>query len=212
MTNDTDKTNELHKEINPMNDHTAGQADEQNRDSDLNMDQDTNGAEMMLDQALLRLSEAEALIAGHQTEVLRLYADAQNIRRRAEQDVEKAHKYGQERLLSELLPVIDNLERALQASGVEENELLTALKQGVELTLKSFVDCLSKFNVDVLDPVGEPFDPLFHQAIGMVESKTAEPDSVLAVMQKGYSLNGRVLRPAMVMVARAPTGSIDIKA
>jgi molecular chaperone GrpE len=212
MTNDTDKTNELHKEINPMNDHTAGQADEQNRDSDLNMDQDTDGAEMTLDQALLRLSEAEALIAGHQTEVLRLHADAQNIRRRAEQDVEKAHKYGQERLLSELLPVIDNLERALQASGVEENELLTALKQGVELTLKSFVDCLRKFNVDVLDPVGEPFDPLFHQAIGMVESKTAEPDSVLAVMQKGYSLNGRVLRPAMVMVARAPTGSIDIKA
>ncbi|MDP3516395.1 MAG: nucleotide exchange factor GrpE [Pseudohongiella sp.] len=212
MTNDTDKTNELHKEINPMNDHTAGQADEQNRDSDLNLDQDTDGAEMTLDQALLRLSEAEALIAGHQTEVLRLHADAQNIRRRAEQDVEKAHKYGQERLLSELLPVIDNLERALQASGVEENELLTALKQGVELTLKSFVDCLRKFNVDVLDPVGEPFDPLFHQAIGMVESKTAEPDSVLAVMQKGYSLNGRVLRPAMVMVARAPTGSIDIKA
>ncbi|MDP2380137.1 MAG: nucleotide exchange factor GrpE, partial [Pseudohongiella sp.] len=167
MTNDTDKTNELHKEINPMNDHTAGQADEQNRDSDLNLDQDTDGAEMTLDQALLRLSEAEALIAGHQTEVLRLHADAQNIRRRAEQDVEKAHKYGQERLLSELLPVIDNLERALQASGVEENELLTALKQGVELTLKSFVDCLRKFNVDVLDPVGEPFDPLFHQAIGM---------------------------------------------
>ncbi len=196
-----------------MNDHTtAQQADEQNRDSDLNMDQDTDGAEMTLDQALLRLSEAEALIAGHQAEVLRLHADAQNIRRRAEQDVEKAHKYGQERLLSELLPVIDNLERALQASGVEENELLTALKQGVELTLKSFVDCLRKFNVDVLDPVGEPFDPLFHQAIGMMESKTAEPDSVLAVMQKGYSLNGRVLRPAMVMVARAPTGSIDIKA
>ncbi len=212
MTNDTDKTNELHKEINPMNDHTAGQADEQNRDSDFNLDQDTDGAEMTLDQALLRLAEAEALIAGHQTEVLRLHADAQNIRRRAEQDVEKAHKYGQERLLSELLPVIDNLERALQASGVEENELLTALKQGVELTLKSFVDCLRKFNVDVLDPVGEPFDPLFQQAIGMVESKTAEPDSVLAVMQKGYSLNGRVLRPAMVMVARAPTGSIDIKA
>lgn len=196
-----------------MNDHTtAQQADEQNRDSDLNMDQDTDGVEMTLDQALLRLSEAEALIAGHQAEVLRLHADAQNIRRRAEQDVEKAHKYGQERLLSELLPVIDNLERALQASGVEENELLTALKQGVELTLKSFVDCLRKFNVDVLDPVGEPFDPLFHQAIGMMESKTAEPDSVLAVMQKGYSLNGRVLRPAMVMVARAPTGSIDIKA
>jgi molecular chaperone GrpE len=144
--------------------------------------------------------------------MMRLHADAQNIRRRAEQDIEKAHKYGQERLLSELLPVIDNLERALQASGTDDNELLLALKQGVELTLKSFVDCLRKFNVEMLDPVGEPFDPLFHQAIAMVESKTSEPESVLSVMQKGYSLNGRVLRPAMVVVARAPAASIDTRA
>lgn len=195
-----------------MNDHTADQADEQNSETGFNMDHDLGSAEMSLDEALGRLTEAEALIAGHQTEVLRLHADAQNIRRRAEQDVEKAHKYGQERLLSELLPVIDNLERALQAAGTDGNELLTALKQGVELTLKNFVDCLRKFNVEVLDPVGEPFDPLFHQAIGMLESHTAEPDSVLSVMQKGYSLNGRVLRPAMVMVARAPVASIDTRA
>jgi molecular chaperone GrpE len=197
-----------------MNDHTAGQADEQNSDSDFNLDQEQSlgSAEMTLDEALSKLTEAEVLIAGHQTEVLRLHADAQNIRRRAEQDIEKAHKYGQERLLSELLPVIDNLERALQASGTDDNELLLALKQGVELTLKSFVDCLRKFNVEMLDPVGEPFDPLFHQAIAMVESKTAEPDSVLSVMQKGYSLNGRVLRPAMVVVARAPAASIDTRA
>jgi molecular chaperone GrpE len=195
-----------------MNDHTTGQADEQNSDSGFNLDQDLDGAEMTLDEALSKLTEAEALIAGHQTEVLRLHADAQNIRRRAEQDIEKAHKYGQERLLSGLLPVIDNLERALQASGTDDNALLLALKQGVELTLKSFVDCLRKFNVEMLDPVGEPFDPLFHQAIAMVESKTAEPDSVLSVMQKGYSLNGRVLRPAMVVVARAPAATIDTKA
>jgi molecular chaperone GrpE len=195
-----------------MNDHTTGQSDEQNSDSGFNLDQDLDGAEMTLDEALSKLTEAEALIAGHQTEVLRLHADAQNIRRRAEQDIEKAHKYGQERLLSELLPVIDNLERALQASGTDDNALLLALKQGVELTLKSFVDCLRKFNVEMLDPVGEPFDPLFHQAIAMLESKTAEPDSVLSVMQKGYSLNGRVLRPAMVVVARAPAATIDSKA
>lgn len=195
-----------------MNDHTTGQADEQNSDSGFNLDQDLDGAEMTLDEALSKLTEAEALTAGHQTEVLRLHADAQNIRRRAEQDIEKAHKYGQERLLSELLPVIDNLERALQASGTDDNALLLALKQGVELTLKNFVDCLRKFNVEMLDPVGEPFDPLFHQAIAMVESKTAEPDSVLSVMQKGYSLNGRVLRPAMVVVARAPAATIDTRA
>jgi len=169
------------------------------------------------DDVLVRLAEAEAVIAGHQTEVLRLHADMQNIRRRAEQDVEKAHKFGQEKLISELLPVLDNLERALQASdgqasAAEGSGQVSALRQGVELTLKSFLDCLRKFHVEVLDPVGEPFNPQFHQAMGMMESTTAEPDSVLAVMQKGYSLHGRVLRPAMVMVARAPSAGVDVKA
>lgn len=164
---------------------------------------------LTLEQALERLDEADAAMAGHQAEVLRLHADMQNIRRRAEQDVEKAHKYGQEKLVSELLPVIDNLERALQAAEDKDSDLVSALRQGVELTLKSFVDCLRKFNVEALDPVGEPFDPQFHQAIGMLESNTAEPDTVMTVMQKGYTLNGRVLRPAMVMVARAPTGNTD---
>lgn len=196
-------SNDVNKEHDPI--------DEQVTDASADDAQESAG-ELTLEQALLKLAEAEAVIAGHQTEVLRLHADAQNIRRRAEQDVEKAHKYGQERLLSELLPVIDNLERALQAAQGEESEQITALKQGVELTLKSFLDCLRKFNVEVLDPVGEPFNPQFHQAMGMLESQTAEPDSVLAVMQKGYSLNGRVLRPAMVMIARAPTAGVDVNA
>jgi molecular chaperone GrpE len=197
MTNDFNKESDL--------------TEEQMMDDSVSGEQDSAG-ELTLEQALLRLAEADAVMAGHQTEVLRLHADAQNIRRRAEQDVEKAHKYGQERLLSELLPVIDNLERALQAAQGEDSEQIAALKQGVELTLKSFIDCLRKFNVEVIDPVGEPFNPLFHQAMGMAESKTAEPDSVLAVMQKGYTLNGRVLRPAMVMIARAPTDGIDVNA
>ena len=162
---------------------------------------------LTLQQALDRLAEAEEAMAAHQSEVLRLHADMQNIRRRAEQDVERAHKYGQEKLVSELLPVIDNLERALQAAADKDDELVTALKQGVELTLKSFTNCLQKFNVSALDPVGEPFNPEFHQAMGMMESDTAEPDSEVAVMQKGYTLNGRVLRPAMVMVAKAPSGA-----
>jgi molecular chaperone GrpE len=170
--------------------------------------QDTAGNDgLTLQQALDRLAEAEETMAAHQSEVLRLHADMQNIRRRAEQDVERAHKYGQEKLVSELLPVIDNLERALQAAADKDDELVTALKQGVELTLKSFTNCLQKFNVLALDPVGEPFNPEFHQAMGMMESETAEPDSVVAVMQKGYTLNGRVLRPAMVMVAKAPSGA-----
>lgn len=165
------------------------------------------------DDLSAKLAAAEAVIAGHQTEVLRLHAEMQNVRRRAEQDVEKAHKFGQEKLVSELLPVLDNLERALQASTTDQaSDQLTALREGVELTLKSFLDCLQKFNVAVLDPLGEPFDPQFHEAMGMLESPTAEPDSVLAVLQKGYTLNGRVLRPARVMVARAPSAGVDVQA
>jgi molecular chaperone GrpE len=171
------------------------------------------GQPLTLEQALEKLAEAEAVMASHQTEVLRLHADIQNIRRRAEQDVERAHKYGQEKLVSELLPVIDNLERALQATDDQDDQRVSALRQGVELTLKSFIGCLQKFNVEPLDPIGEPFNPEYHQAMGMMESATAEPDSVTAVMQKGYTLNGRVLRPAMVMVARAPAGDgVDVKA
>jgi len=173
---------------------------------------DTPLDELTLEQALERLDQAEAAAAAHQADILRLHADMQNVRRRAEQDVEKAHKYGQERLVSDLLPVLDNLERALQAVDGDEHEKLGALRQGVELTLKSFLDCLKKFNVNIIDPAGEPFDPQFHQAMGMQESTTAEPDTVIAVMQKGYSLNGRVLRPAMVMVSRAPTEGVDTKA
>lgn len=166
---------------------------------------------LTLDEALVRLAELETVIAGHQGEVLRLHADMQNVRRRAEQDVERAHKYGQEKLVSELLPVIDNLERALQATEGKGDELIGALQQGVELTLKSFLDCLRKFSVEPVDPMGEPFNPQYHEAMGMVESDTAEPDSVVMVMQKGYLLNGRVLRPAMVMVARAPSEGVDVQ-
>ncbi|MBC53283.1 MAG: nucleotide exchange factor GrpE [Gammaproteobacteria bacterium] len=168
--------------------------------------------ELTLAQALERLDQAEAAAAAHQADILRLHADMQNVRRRAEQDVEKAHKYGQEKLVADLLPVLDNLERALQAVDGDEDEKLRALRQGVELTLKSFLDCLKKFSVNVIDPAGEPFDPQYHQAMGMQESTTAEPDTVIAVMQKGYSLHGRVLRPAMVMVSRAPTEGVDTQA
>lgn len=197
-----------------MTEQTTNDTDKQH-DEVVEELQDPSAAEleeMSLEQALEKLSMAEIAMASHQTEVLRLHADMQNLRRRAEQDVEKAHKYGQERLVSELLPVLDNLERALQVAGDQENELISALRQGVELTLKSFIDCLKKFNVEAVDPIGEPFNPQYHQAMGMQESTTAEPDTVIAVMQKGYSLNGRVLRPAMVMVARAPSEGVDVKA
>lgn len=134
---------------------------------------------------------------------LRAQADAQNVKRRAEQDVEKARKFALERFCGELLPVVDNLERALEsASG--EDEAVKKIAEGVELTLKSFQDALGKFQIEAIDPVGEPFDPQEHQAMSMIESPDAEPNTVLTVMQKGYRLNGRLVRPAMVMVSKAP--------
>ena len=129
------------------------------------------------------------------------------MRRRAERDVENAHKYGQEKLINALLPVLDNLDRAIDAiekANTEGGEIagLTTLLEGVELTRKSALDALQGFKVEVLEPNGEPFDPQFHEAMTMVPSDTAEPNSVIDVLQKGYSLNGRLLRAAMVVVAK----------
>jgi molecular chaperone GrpE len=134
---------------------------------------------------------------------LRAQADAQNIKRRAEQDVEKARKFALEQFCKELLPVMDNLERALEAAPANE-EVVKPIAEGVELTLKSFVDAMKKFKIEVLNPLGEPFDPQFHQAMSMVENGDVEPNTVTLVMQKGYTLNNRLVRPAMVMVSKAP--------
>lgn len=136
-------------------------------------------------------------------QVLRSQAEAQNARRRAEQDVEKAHKFGQEKLLGDLLPVVDNLERAL-ASIDTQDQAFKPVTEGIELTLKSFVDVLAKYKVEPVNPQGEPFDPQLHQAMTMVPNPDVEPNTVIDVFQKGYTLNGRLVRPAMVVVSKAP--------
>ncbi|GJM14090.1 MAG: protein GrpE [Pseudohongiella sp.] len=135
-------------------------------------------------------------------DLLRVQAEMQNLRRRTEQDIEKAHKFGQEKFSIELLAVMDNLERSLEAASNSEDETIKAIREGVDLTLKGFSDCFSKFNIEVVDPLGEPFDPQLHQAMSIQENAEAEPNSVIAVMQKGYTLHGRVIRPAMVMVSK----------
>lgn len=132
---------------------------------------------------------------------MRALAEAQNMKRRAEIDVDNARKYGAEKIVTELLPVVDNLERALQSADAEL-EGVKPLLEGVELTLKGFLDALTKSNVEIVDPHGEPFDPALHQAMTMIEMPNSEPNSVVDVMQKGYRLNGRLLRPAMVVVAK----------
>lgn len=136
---------------------------------------------------------------------LRAQADAMNVQRRAEQEIEKARKFALERFCGDLLSVVDNLERALESGGNAQGD--AALAEGVELTRKGFMDVLAKYGVEPVDPVGEPFDPETAQAMSMVEQPDVEPNSVVAVMQKGYRLNGRLLRPAMVMVSKAPSGA-----
>ena len=152
-----------------------------------------------LEQALAQaIDEAQRA----KDDLLRVQAEMQNLRRRTEQDIEKAHKYGQEKFSIELLAVMDNLERSLEAASNSEDETIKAIYEGVNLTLKGLVDTFTKFNIEVVDPLGEPFDPQLHQAMSIQENADSEPNTVIAVMQKGYTLHGRVIRPAMVMVSK----------
>ena len=166
-------------------------------------DDGSSGEILSAEEQIERLEEE---LATARDAVLRAQADSQNVTRRAEQDVEKARKFALERFCGELLPVVDNLERALEAA-VGDNDIVKPIAEGVELTLKSFHDALKKFHIVTVDPAGEPFDPQLHQAMSMVENGDVEPNTVIAVMQKGYTLNGRLVRPAMVMVSKSPTGN-----
>ena len=168
----------------------------------IGLEGESSDEELNVEQLKERLSEAYLSAERAQDDLLRVKAEMQNLRRRTEQDVEKAHKYGVEKFSTELLGVIDNLERALLAAKEHEDESSKAIHDGVSLTLKSFNDCFAKFSIEAVDPIGEPFDPQLHQAIATQESPDSEPNSVIEVVQKGYTLNGRVIRPAMVMVSK----------
>lgn len=168
--------------------------------TDASTDAATETSEIEALQAQIETLEVEANNAKDQA--LRAVADAQNARRRAEQDVEKAHKFGLEKFVGDLLPVVDNLERALTTFD-REDEAQQAAIEGIELTLKSFVDTLTSHKVEQVNPQGEPFDPQVHQAMSMVPNPDVEPNTVLDVFQKGYTLHGRLVRPAMVVVSQA---------
>lgn len=148
------------------------------------------------------LEAANQTIADQKDSVIRAAAEVDNVRRRAAQDIEKAHKFALEKFSNELLPVIDNLERAIEFAD-KSNDALTPLLEGIDMTVKSFVTAVAKFGVEVVNPQGESFNPEYHQAMALQPSAEVEPNTVLAVMQKGYTLHGRLLRPAMVMVSKA---------
>ena len=147
------------------------------------------------------LTEARCAAQEHLDRALRAQAELENVRRRVARDVENAHKFALERFVSELLPVKDSLELGL-AAAAEEGASAAHIAEGVGLTLRMFEQAMDKFGIRSIDPVGEPFDPKFHQAMTMQESDAAESGAVLTVVQKGYLLNGRLVRPAMVIVAK----------
>ncbi len=137
----------------------------------------------------------------HQDALLRSQAELENFRKRAARELEKAHKHGLERLIKELLPVKDSMELGISAATNAEAEL-GHVHEGMEMTLKMLQGAMSKFGVEEIDPAGEPFNPEFHQAMTLQESDESESGTVLTVVQRGYSLNGRLVRPAMVIVAK----------
>lgn len=161
----------------------------------------------------LQLEDARAKADQHWDQLLRTQAELENTRRRAERELENAHKYAIERFAQELLPVRDSLELGLSAADATAS--VEKLREGTELILKMLSAAMEKFGVKVVDPVGEPFNPELHQAVTMQPSEQP-PNTVVAVMQKGYTLNDRLIRPAMVVVARAPDASpgqkVDTKA
>ena len=165
-----------------------------------------------------RIAELEAALLAKDAEVnevkdmaLRIRAESDNVRRRSEQEIDKARKYALNKFAEELLPVIDNLERAIDMAD-KNDEATKAMMEGVELTLMTMTSTVAKFGLTVIDPLGETFNPEFHQAMAIQESTEFAPNSVMAVMQKGYELNGRVIRPAMVMVSKVAAGNVNTQA
>lgn len=190
-------------------------ADEQKQEKNEELEQDLQSQEVdveeqkntedPLEEAIARVQELEAQLAEtakkEQDLLLRTRAEIDNIRRRTEQDVEKAHKFALEKFAKDILNTIDNLERALATPANMEDESVKALFNGVELTLKELLATVARFGVEPVGVVGEVFNPDLHQAISMQPMEGFETNQITTVLQKGYLLNGRVIRPAMVMVA-----------
>ena len=165
--------------------------------------------EAPLEEAIARVQELEEQLAVQMEEsakkeqeiMLRTRAEIENLRRRTEQDIEKAHKFALEKFAKDILNTIDNLERALATPANTEEAGIKALFDGVELTLKELLSTVARFGIEPVGAIGETFNPDLHQAISMQPAEGFESNQITTVLQKGYTLNGRVIHPAMVMVA-----------
>lgn len=178
---------------------------ESKQEQDLEMDNDEDieqVEEISFEDLEKQLKQTEKKAEENWDKAVRTQAAMENLKRRTQKDLENAHKYGLEKFAKELLSVIDSLELGIQASTSDDPEVI-ALRQGSELTIKQFEAVFAKFNIEALDPTGEAFNPELHQAMAMQPNTDVEPNTVLNVFQKGYILNGRLIRPAMVVVSKA---------
>ena len=173
---------------------------EEKLQAEAEIDQPEQSEPQSEDQAITEVEELQQKLSTLGEQLLREQAEMQNVRRRAQRDVESAHKFALEKFATELLSVVDNLERAIGAIDAEDDSQ-KAVAEGLELTLKTFVEVLIKHSVEPVDPEGQPFDADLHQAVSMVPNAEVEPNTVINVFQKGYTLNGRLIRPAMVVVS-----------
>ena len=183
------------------------------KEADAGSEESEIEVEVTIESLQAQLQKASEEVEGFKDAALRAQAEMENVRRRSAKDLENAHKYGLERFVNNLLPVIDSLEKAIESAAQAEQEGANkAVIEGVGLCHKMLVDVLIKEGVVVVDPMGEPFDPNVHQAMSVVENPDVEPNSVVAVVQKGYTLNERLVRAAMVMVSKDVSPQIDEKA
>ena len=176
---------------------TEAQSDIETADSEIESAQ-SDTEELSAEE---QLEQAQNTIKEYWDQIMRLRAEIENNRKRAERDVENAHKYALRNFVEGLLPVIDSMEMG-QTAADAENATLENIREGSAMTMNMFVQVLQKHGLEQLDPVGQKFDPELHQAISMIDAEGAESNSVIEVMQKGFTLNERLIRPAMVVVAK----------
>ncbi|CDG47501.1 nucleotide exchange factor GrpE [Serratia symbiotica] len=192
------------REHKTPNEQVSGEMEQQVRYEDVLPEaaEDVDLRDARITELEAQLLEAQQHERDGRDSLLRAKAEMENVRQRTELDIEKAHKFALERFSGDLLPVLDNLERALELAD-KNNPELTAMIEGIELTLKSLQDVVHKYGIEIVSDVDVPFNPDVHQAMSLIESADHQPNHVMMVMQKGYTLNGRLLRPAMVAVSKA---------
>ena len=190
----------MSQDTNQEDTSAKSEQSEVNTEEKLQSEVKTDQSEQSEEQAVSEAEELQQKLSTLGEQLLREQAEMQNVRRRAQRDIESAHKYALEKFASELLSVVDNLERSIDAIDVED-ESQKSVAEGLELTLKTFIEVLAKYKVEAVEPEGQPFDADLHQAVSTVPNAEVEPNTVINVFQKGYTLNGRLIRPAMVVVS-----------